>query len=93
MKVERAMDNTDLKGVQGPLFATIPRSRGEELRVSLSTLGGHSFIDLRLWFRSDDGTMRPSRKGVTCRLDQLPDLHGALTKALEFACQEGLLRP
>ena len=85
------MDNNDLKGAQGPIFATIPRGRGEELRVGLSSLNGRSFLDLRIWYPTEDGTLRPSKKGVTCRLDQLPDLETALARAIEFAQREGLL--
>jgi hypothetical protein len=93
MKVERAMDNNDLKGAQGPVFATIKRNRGEELRVGLSSLNGRSFLDLRIWYPAEDGLLRPSKKGVTCRLDQLPDLQAALASAIEFARREGLLAP
>lgn len=85
------MDNDDLKGTQGPVFATLPRSRGEELRVALSSLSGRSFLDLRIWYPAEDGTMRPSKKGVTCRLDQLPELEAALASASEFARRDGRL--
>lgn len=87
------MDNNALKGAQGPVFATIRRSRGEELRVELSTLSGRYFADLRIWYPAEDDMLRPSKKGVTCRLDQLPDLQAALASAIEFARREGLLAP
>jgi len=46
---------------------------------------------IRAWFRADDGTMRPSKDGLTLRAALLPDLARALADAECIASEGGLL--
>jgi hypothetical protein len=55
----------------------------EEVRVSLTTYKGREYIDLRVFFQGDDGEMHPGKKGLTIRLDLLPDLETAILKLRE----------
>ena len=74
------------------VFRTIPKSRGEEVRIGLSSFKGRIFVAVRIWFRGDDGQMRPSNKGVNLPVDKLPELHGALDETLRAAISEGLVK-
>ncbi len=54
----------------------------EELRVSVDEFRGHRLLNLRVWFESDDGTLRPGKQGLAVRLE----MAGDLTRAIQEAC-------
>lgn len=72
--------------------ATIPRNREEEIRVALSEYKGVHLLDLRTYaaFGGAD-ERRPTKKGVTVRLDRLDDLIDALALARERAVKLRML--
>ncbi|MBI3030495.1 MAG: transcriptional coactivator p15/PC4 family protein [Candidatus Rokubacteria bacterium] len=59
-------------------MATIEKSADEEIRVSLREYKGHSFIDIRVYWKPPEGEPGPTKKGVTLN----PDLFPALKKAV-----------
>jgi len=61
-------------------MVVLPDNSREELRVSLDAFKGHELVNLRAWYRSNDGYMRPTRKGVALRADSLPEVIAALTE-------------
>lgn len=75
---ERAPTHADDRVV-----AEIPKNKRETLRVSLSNYNGQDLISIRVWFEADDGHMRPSSKGLSCRVKMLPDIIEALAKAAQ----------
>ncbi len=67
------------------ILATIERSDTEQLQISVSEYRGKSYLNMRIFYTTDDGaTWLPTKKGVTFSPDQL-DL---LTEAIEEAKQE-----
>lgn len=65
--------NSDEFGV--PVHAFL-KSQREQIRISLNEYKGHEYIDIRSFYESD-GVFRPSKKGVTLRVELLPELlHG-----------------
>lgn len=53
-----------------------PRGRdldpnGQVLRFSVEEYNGHEYVSLRIWFRAPDGTMKPTKIGVTIRSREL----------------------
>lgn len=59
---------------EGQRLATFPRGDGEELRVEPAEFRGAPFVSMRTWFRGSLGTWHPTRKGVSLRLRELPEL-------------------
>lgn len=55
----------------------------EEIRVSLNVFRGKEYIDIRIFYKGDDGEYHPSKKGVTLSPDLLSDLQEALKKLEE----------
>jgi hypothetical protein len=49
------------------------KNEKEQIRISLNEYHGIEYIDIRLFFLSDDG-FRPTKKGVTIRKDLYPEL-------------------
>jgi hypothetical protein len=64
-------------------------SRGEAVRVRLSTWEGHNLIDVRTWV-TDDGKLVPG-KGFVASVRHLPRLAAALVKAVAKATEPGLI--
>lgn len=53
----------------------------EQLQVRLRHYQGRPFVDLRVWFRGDDGNYRPTSKGSTVRGRELLEVLRALRGA------------
>lgn len=67
------------------ILATIERSDTEQLQISVSEYRGKSYLNMRIYYTTDEGaTWLPTKKGVTFSPDQL-DL---LSEAIEAAKQE-----
>lgn len=71
-------------------ITTIPKNAREELRISLSEFKGYHLVSQRVWYRADDGEMRPSKAGVVIRIERLPELIEGLQAAQAAAQARGL---
>lgn len=47
------------------------RYKGEVVRVEASEYMGKRFINLRKWYTGPDGTLRPTKEGVSIKFDEL----------------------
>jgi hypothetical protein len=63
------------------VLAEFKRNAEDMLRVSLSTFKGRTYIDVRLFYASEGGELRPTKKGVTVT----PDLWDAFRAAVAAA--------
>jgi len=67
------------------ILATIPRSATEQIQVQLSEYKGKKFLDLRIFYTTDNGaTWLPTKKGVAVYPENLE----ALKEAIELAQKE-----
>lgn len=71
-------------------IATIRKNTREEIRVDLTTYGGHRLFNARVWYQADDGTMQPGKSGVAFKAALLPVFAEAVFLALEKARDGGL---
>lgn len=62
---------------------SFPKNPLEEVRASLTTFKRKQYVDLRIYYKGDDGEYHPSKKGLTISLDLLPDLEEAVRKLKE----------
>ena len=84
------------------LLAAIERSDTEQLQISISEYRGKSYLNMRIFYTTDDGqTWLPTKKGVTFTPEQIDmleeaiqeakkELHFALNIFLDFSCYIGL---
>jgi hypothetical protein len=68
----------------GQLIHSFPKNPLEEIRVSLTVFKKKQYIDLRVYYKGDEGEYHPSKKGITISLDLFPDLVEAIEKAREL---------
>ncbi|MGN0192526.1 MAG: transcriptional coactivator p15/PC4 family protein [Candidatus Gastranaerophilaceae bacterium] len=66
------------------MLATIARSATEQLQIAVKTYKGKSYLDLRIFYTTDDGqNWLPTKKGVTVAPDAILTLKDAVEKAAE----------
>ncbi len=72
------------------ILATIDRSDTEQLQISVSEYKGRSYLNMRIFYTTDDGaSWLPTKKGVTFAPDQLDLLSDAIEEAKkEFMSEE-----
>ncbi|HIS36693.1 TPA: transcriptional coactivator p15/PC4 family protein [Candidatus Scatousia excrementigallinarum] len=64
------------------ILATIDRSDTEQLQISVSEYKGRSYLNMRIFYTTDDGaSWLPTKKGVTFAPDQLDLLSDAIEEA------------
>lgn len=75
---------------EGKMIATIPRSATEQLQIAIKEFKGKSYLDLRIFYTTDDGaTWLPTKKGVTCSPENIELLKEAVDEAFsEFTSVE-----
>jgi hypothetical protein len=59
---------------------SFPKNPLEEVRASVTSYKGKQYVDLRIYYKGDDGEYHPSKKGLTLPLDLFPDLEEAMGK-------------
>ncbi|MBS6602318.1 MAG: transcriptional coactivator p15/PC4 family protein [Brachyspira sp.] len=71
------------------ILATIDRSDTEQLQISVSEYKGRSYLNMRIFYTTDDGaTWLPTKKGVTFAPDQLDLLMDAIEEAKKTFMEE-----
>ena len=71
-------------------IAVIGKNRREEVRIVLDTFKGTQLIDMRVFAAFTSGNiMMPTKKGLSLRVEMLPDLIAALSQAQDKAEELG----
>jgi hypothetical protein len=70
-------------------LARIQRGDHGELRIEVTECAddrgnASQFVNLRLWYKTDDGTMKPGKQGLTIRKNEIHAVGKALRAALDF---------
>jgi hypothetical protein len=65
------------------LVHTFPKNPLEEVRASITIFKGKQYVDLRVYYKGDDGDYHPSKKGLTLSLDLFSDLEESVSKLRE----------
>jgi hypothetical protein len=66
------------------LLASIPRSATEEVHIQINEYKGKKYLDLRVYYTTDDGlNWNPTKKGVTFPPDKLDEVKQAIEEAQE----------
>ena len=69
------------------LVYSFPRGRGEEYQMYLRKYNSKYYADVRIWFSPNpkDVPLRPTHKGVSFSVHQLPELSKGLERLLKAA--------
>lgn len=70
----------------------VQKNKRERVRVALDQFKGHDLIDVRVTVQMDHGApFTPTAKGVSLKVEKLPELIAALQVAASEAVERGLL--
>ncbi len=59
---------------------SFPKNPLEEVRSSITYFKGKQYVDIRIYYKADDGDFHPSKKGVTLSVELFPELETAVQK-------------
>ena len=66
---------------------SFPKNPLEEVRLSITVFKGKQYVDIRIYYKGDDGEFHPSKKGLTVAVELFPELETGLLK-LKDALEE-----
>ena len=72
------------------VISSFEKNKKEEVRVSLDTFHGRKLINIRVWYKGDDGTVKPG-KGLAVGVDRYKDLAGAILELGQHLKTNGLI--
>ncbi len=75
----------------GPVIASFEKNSREEVRLSVDVFRGRKIINIRVFYRDDDGEWKPGRQGLSLAVERYRDLADALLQLGEYLQKEGLL--
>lgn len=74
------------------LVAQFEKNSKEEVRVSIDEFHGRKLINLRVFYRTENGQWLPGKQGIALGIDRYRDLADALVKLGEELQTRGLLQ-
>ena len=72
-------------------IAVIRKNAREEIHITIGEFNGQQLFNARVYFKAEDGEMRPTNKGIAFRVSLLPEFTTGVTAALSEAKRRGLL--
>jgi hypothetical protein len=69
---------------------TFAKNTREEVRATLTSFRGERVGDLRVWVDSSHDQPRPTKKGLTLRVEQLGELRRAVDALIAGAEEDGV---
>ena len=73
------------------LVARFEKNKKEEVRVSISTFHGKKLINLRVFYKDDDGNMKPGKQGLAVSTELYKELAGAIIELGQHLKEKGML--
>jgi len=73
------------------LVAQFEKNAKEEVRVSIDDFRGRKIINMRVYYRSDNGQWLPGKQGLALAVDRYRDLADAVLRVGEELQAQGLL--
>jgi Transcriptional Coactivator p15 (PC4) len=61
----------------------LTKNRREVIRLTTESYKGQALMSLRIWARYEDGTIRPTRQGLSVKPELFADLVAGLSKATQ----------
>jgi hypothetical protein len=73
------------------IVAQFEKNKKEEVRVSVGSFHGRQIINMRVYFKDDDGSWKPGKQGLALSVERYKDLAGAIVQVGEHLKSKGLL--
>ena len=73
------------------LVAQFEKNKKEEVRLSVGTFHGRKIINIRVYYKDDDGTWKPGKQGLALSVERYKDLAGAILQVGEYLKAHGMI--
>jgi hypothetical protein len=73
------------------VVAHFEKNKKEEVRISVGTFHGRKIINLRVYYKDDDGSWKPGKQGLAVSVERYKDLAGAVLQVGEHLKTNNLL--
>jgi hypothetical protein len=73
------------------IVAQFEKNKKEEVRVSVGSFHGRQIINMRVFYKDDDGSWKPGKQGLALSVERYKDLAGAIVQVGEHLKSKGLL--
>jgi len=83
--------NTPSESGDDVVVAQFEKNKKEEVRVSVGSFHGRQIINMRVFYKDDDGTWKPGKQGLALSVERYKDLAGAIVQVGEHLKAKGLL--
>jgi hypothetical protein len=84
------MDETPLPS-GGQVIAQFEKNKKEEVRISVETFHGRQIINIRVFYKDDDGTFKPGKQGIAVSVERYKELAAAILELGQHLKSKGLL--
>ena len=73
--------------------ADLPKNKAERVRIALDRYAGVDLVDIRVTVEMTAGTglRAPTKKGISLRLEMIPEVIAGLQRAEAMAREQGLM--
>lgn len=65
------------------ILHSFPKNSLEEVRSIVTEFKGKKYIDMRVYYKAEDGSYRPTKKGLTLSPELVPELQEAMRVCME----------
>lgn len=86
------MNASSESGSDDVVVAKFEKSKKEEVRVSVGAYYGRQIINIRVYFKDDDGSWKPGKQGIALSVERFKDLAGAVVQVGEHLKSKGILQ-
>lgn len=73
------------------VIAAFEKNKKEEVRLGVETFHGRKIINIRVFYKDDDGVMKPGKQGLALSVDRYKDLAGAILELGQHLKSNGLI--
>lgn len=71
------------------LVAQFEKNKKEEVRLFVGTFHGRRIINIRVYYKDDDGVWKPGKQGLAVSVERYKDLAGAILQVGEHLKANG----
>ena len=73
------------------VVAQFEKNKKEEVRLSVGTFHGRRIINVRVYYKDDDGTWKPGKQGLAVSVERYKDLAGSILQVGEHLKAKGMI--
>ncbi len=84
------MDNIEQNG--DVLIAQFEKNKRDEIRFSVGTFHGRRIINIRAFYKDDEGNWRTGKQGLSIGIERFKDLASAVLEIGEYLKKNGLIQ-